>query len=125
MQNYTVLYIEDNKINQIVIQRLLEGKPISVLLADTAKEGLETARENGTGIHLILLDIQLPDMNGFEVITELQADPVLSRIPVIALTGMNDDKSVYTTKGFSDLILKPVTSAKLTNILKQYRIISL
>jgi CheY-like chemotaxis protein len=125
MSGYTVLYIEDDKTNQIVIQRVLEAKHISILLADTATEGLQMARDHADSINLILLDINLPDMSGFEVMDEIKVDLTLSHIPVIAVTAMmTHDKPVYLNRGFADLIYKPVTSAKLMTSLNLYGVMA-
>jgi CheY-like chemotaxis protein len=121
MSAYKVLYIEDDRTNQIVIQRVLEAKHITILLADTATEGLQMVHEHAESLNLILLDINLPDMSGFEVMDEIRIDSSLSHIPVIAVTAMmTHDKPVYLNRGFADLIYKPVTSAKLMTSLNLY-----
>lgn len=81
-----LLYIEDNPANLRLLQRLLSRRGgLEMLCAETAADGLRVANEARPD--LILLDVQLPDMNGDEVLWKLQQDPELRNIPVVAISG--------------------------------------
>lgn len=109
MNKYTVLYIEDNPINIALVSQLLALKPnINFLSALTASQGIDLALSNPPD--LILLDIQLPDMNGFEVFKILRDKKVTEDIPIIAVSAnaMAHDIEKAFQAGFNDYLTKPL-----------------
>lgn len=83
---FSVLYIEDNEANRLLIELVLQRRDnIRLFLAGTGQSGLQQAREILPD--LILLDISLPDMDGYAVLQALREDPATARIPVIAISG--------------------------------------
>lgn len=105
----TILYIEDNKTNQkLVEQALLHRDNVRLLCASTALHGLELA--SGEQPHLILLDMSLPDMNGFELLELLKSSHDTANIPVIALTAdaMPETIEKALAAGFSEYVTKPI-----------------
>jgi PAS domain S-box-containing protein len=105
-----VLYIEDNPVNQIIVESMLGHLPgVEVRLADDPRQGLQQARERVPD--LVLLDIQLPAMSGFEVLQALRADPATRAVPVLALSAnaMPEDVARARAVGFDDYLTKPVT----------------
>jgi len=83
---YSVLYIEDNEANRLLIQLILERKEYLELFAATdGRSGIKAAQEILPDV--ILLDISLPDMNGYAVLAALRNDPATHQIPVIAISG--------------------------------------
>ena len=81
----TILYIEDNLYNVQLVQRLLAQRPqIELLTASQGNVGIHLAQQRRP--HLILLDVHLPDIPGYDVFTSLRGDPSTSPIPVIVLS---------------------------------------
>ncbi|MEL3892857.1 ATP-binding protein [Ferrovibrio sp. MS7] len=110
-QNTTgrVLYIEDNPANVLLVKRMLASVPNLLLLtADKGSDGVTMAQQERPD--LILLDIHLPDMDGFEVLRQLRADTSLVDTPVIALTADADKRSLErgSSAGFNDYLTKPI-----------------
>ena len=113
-----VLYIEDNPANLKLIERMMQGRPHLLLItAHTPKLGLEFAFVHRPG--LILLDINMPVMDGYEVLRRLRADPVTASIPVVAVTAaaMSRDIEKARAAGFQDYLTKPVDIRRLYGVL--------
>ena len=109
-----VLYIEDNRVNQIVVESMLARLPgVQVALASDPVEGLEMAFEQPPD--LVLLDIQLPMMSGYEVLQRLRAEARTAAVPVIAVTAnaMPEDLERAREAGFDDYVTKPLELARL------------
>ncbi|MFL5500918.1 MAG: response regulator [Gemmatimonadaceae bacterium] len=104
----TVLVIEDNPANMTLAAFLLESKGHSVLKARDAEAGVAMARDQQPA--LILMDIQLPGMDGLQAIGLLKASPLTSGIPVIALTAlaMKGDEERIRAAGCDGYIAKPI-----------------
>ena len=104
----TVLIIEDNPTNMKLSTFLLESADYTVLAATNAETGLTLAREGRPD--LILMDIQLPGMDGLEATTVLKADVATRGIPVIALTAlaMKGDEERILAAGCDGYIAKPL-----------------
>jgi two-component system, cell cycle response regulator DivK len=102
-----ILIVEDNEINMKLIVAVLEMGQYGILKASDAETGLSLAREYHPD--LILMDLQLPGMDGISAAALLKADKKLEQIPVIALTGSDSINFGQTpsTAGFSGLITKP------------------
>lgn len=116
-----ILYIEDNLANLKLVNNILSKRSqVKLTTAMTAESGLELARLNPP--HLILLDINLPGMDGFEAHTEIKADYSLSKLPVIAITAqaMPHDIARYLQHGFTDYLAKPIDINKLLALIDTY-----
>lgn len=102
-----VLVVDDFRANVIMIQRALSGK-YEVSTATSGKEALQKIKVIKPD--LVILDIQMPEMNGIEVLESMIIDPTMKKIPVVFLTGQADREKV--TKGFKlgikDIISKPI-----------------
>ena len=110
----TVLYIEDNPVNVVLMEAMLARAPGLLLLSEPHPlSGLERARS--VQPDLILLDIQLPDMSGFEVLRHLRESAATRHIPVIAVSAnaMDDDIAAGHAAGFADYVTKPLELHKL------------
>ena len=105
----TILIVEDNPTNMRLAAYVLESAGHTVLTASDAEAGLMLARE--TLPALILMDIQLPDMDGLEATAHLKADPATRAIPVIALTAlaMKGDEERIRAAGCDGYIAKPMS----------------
>ena len=110
----TILCVEDNALNLQLIEHLLGRLPgLQLLCATAAAQGLSMARDLRPDI--VMLDINLPDMDGYEVIARLRADPATAAIPVLAVTAnaMPGDAARARTAGFVGYITKPLNVATL------------
>lgn len=103
-----ILVVEDNPANMKLAAFLLEKEGHEVLRAADAAEGLRLARERRA--ELVLMDIQLPGMDGLEATRRLKADPATAAIPVIALTAfaMKGDEERMRAAGCDGYISKPI-----------------
>jgi len=104
-----VLYIEDNPANMRLVKKIISGlKGVTLLTAESAEAGLTLA--GSTRPHLVLMDINLPGMDGFEALARLRANPETYAIPVVAVTAsaMLDQVERIRDAGFDDCLTKPV-----------------
>jgi two-component system cell cycle response regulator DivK len=103
-----ILIIEDNDKNLKLVRDVLQVKGYATIEAVNAEDGLVLARERKPD--LILMDIQLPGMNGIEALGVLRADPVTAAIPVAAVTAsvMAQDRNKITEAGFDAYVGKPI-----------------
>jgi CheY-like chemotaxis protein len=114
-----ILVIEDNEQNRILMRQILTYHGYDVLEAADGLTGLEMARAHTPA--LILLDIQMPVMNGFMVIRELRNNPELRKIKVIAVTSfaMKGDREKALQAGFDEYVTKPIDTRKFPELVKQ------
>ena len=108
-----ILIIEDNEKNLKLVRDLLQVKGYRTLEAGAAELGMELARRYIP--QLILMDIQLPGMDGVAALSQLKSDPVTAQIPVIALTAfaMQDDRQRFRLAGFDGYLVKPINIREL------------
>ena len=108
MSGETILIIEDNEKNLKLMRDILQFKGYHTLEAETAEEGIRIAHESIPD--LILLDIQLPGMNGIEALGVLRGDADTAGIPAIAVTAsvMTHDRGKLIEAGFDDYQSKPI-----------------
>ena len=112
-----VLIIDDDPLQRDLMQRYLRKEGFSVCAASGGAEGLRLARELQPAA--ITLDVMMPEMDGWTVLTALKKDVVLQDIPVIMLTMVDDPERGFTL-GASDFATKPVDRRRLSQILKKY-----
>lgn len=114
-----ILYIEDNHLNFRLVQKMLKSQ-YEVTGAMTGLDGLQQAEKLMPD--LILLDINLPDFDGFKVHEQLRADNRFDHIPIIALTAnsMYGDRERILGSGFDDYLAKPVTRIELTKAVAKH-----
>ena len=117
--NEKILVIEDNEQNRILMRQILVRKGYDLLEAKDGLTGLEMARAHIPA--LILLDIQMPVMNGFMVIRELRNDAELRKIKVIAVTSfaMKGDREKALQAGFDEYVTKPIDTRTFPELIKQ------
>jgi two-component system, cell cycle response regulator DivK len=109
-----ILLVEDNEMNRDMLSRRLQRKGYSVLIAVDGEQGLATAYSEMPD--LILMDISLPFIDGYEVTRRLKANPRTKNIPVIALTAhaLLTDRDKALRAGCNDYDTKPVDFTRLT-----------
>ena len=109
MPGEVILVVEDNDNNRLLVRDVLQASGYRVIEAQSAEDGLRMAVEERPA--LILMDIQLPGMNGIEALHRLRADPATCAIPVIAVTAsaMTQDRRQILAAGFDGYQPKPIS----------------
>lgn len=104
---YNVLVIEDDSFIRKVLRRTMDQE-FAIVTKENGFEGLQWLEE-GNPVDIVLLDIQMPHMDGKEFITVLRASPVFGRLPIIMLSGSTDSDTriTYLNMGADDYIVKP------------------
>jgi two-component system cell cycle response regulator DivK len=120
MAGERILVVEDNERNMKLVRDVLQAKGYRTLEATNGRHAVEFAIEQVPG--LVLMDIQLPDIDGVEALTRLRADERTSSIPVLALTAqaMHGDRDRFLAAGFDGYVSKPVNVVELLGIVKQH-----
>jgi two-component system cell cycle response regulator DivK len=104
----TILYIEDDFQNRILVRRVLEAAGFSMIEAEDGTTGLQKAQERVPD--LILMDINLPEMDGYEVTSRLKGLEALAHVPIVAMTAnvMKGDREKTLAAGCDGYIQKPI-----------------
>ena len=115
-----VLYIEDNLDNMILVKRVLEIEGYEVIAAQTGTEGLTRAIEDRPDI--IITDINLPDIDGYEITNSLKKDNKTAHIPVVAMTAnvMKKDREHVFDAGCDGYISKPIDVDELPEQIENF-----
>jgi CheY-like chemotaxis protein len=108
-----ILVVEDNEVNQRILVRRLEKRGFEVVLASDGGEGVAKARSEAP--HLILMDMSLPVLDGWEATRQIKTAPETQHIPVIALTAhaMVGDREKAMAAGCDDYDTKPIELDRL------------
>ena len=116
----TILYVEDNPDNRMLVRRILLSEDYGLLEATNATEALELLKT--TKPDLILMDINLPDMDGYTVTAKIKTTPGLERVPVLALTAnvMRGDKEKTLEAGCDGYIQKPIDFDELLREISKF-----
>jgi len=119
MASELILIIEDNEKNRKLERDILQFYGYRTIEADTAEEGITLAQ--ATPPALVLMDIQLPGMNGIEALHHLRADPRTRAIPVIAVTAsaMTHDRQQIMAAGFDGYQAKPIDVTQFVAAVRQ------
>jgi two-component system, cell cycle response regulator DivK len=115
-----VLIAEDNEKSMKLFRDVLRAKGYRTLEATTGGEALGLATEHAPD--LVLMDIQLPDLDGVQALHRLRANPRTATIPVLALTAqaMRGDRERFLAEGFDGYVSKPVNVRELIGIVRQH-----
>lgn len=116
----TILYVEDNPDNRMLIRRVLQAEGYTVLEAENAAQTLERVRQQP--LDLILMDINLPEVDGYTLTSRIKAIPGLRQVPVIALTAnvMRGDRERTIEAGCDGYIQKPIDVDKIPFQIKHF-----
>jgi len=116
----TILYIDDTENNRILVSRRLAKKGYSVLLAESAAAGLDVALAKNPD--LILMDMGMPELDGWSATRQLKTDPKTRHIPVIALTAhaMEGDREKALEAGCDDYETKPFDFPRLFQKIEEH-----
>ncbi len=116
----TILYVEDNLDNLNLVKRILEAAGYQFLGTDNAADGIMLARRHNPD--LILVDINMPDVDGLTMTQELKADAKFEKTPIIAITAnvMRGDRERTLSAGCDDYIQKPIDVDHLPRQIAQF-----
>lgn len=124
LSKYNVLAVDDIPLNLLLVQKMLSKFNFRIRTATNGREALETVAQDRP--HLILLDLMMPEIDGYEVLRRLKADPETADIRVIILSALNSNEDIV--KGFdlgaNDFLTKPISMEKLLNVVAtQFKLI--
>ncbi len=116
----TVLVVEDNALNRKLIRDVLEHAGFTVLVATSGEEGVDVAARGG--LDLVLMDLQLPGIDGTEAMRRIRAHPGGRELPVVAVTAfaMPADREQVSSAGFDGYIEKPISTRALPEVVRRY-----
>lgn len=116
----TILLVEDNEDNIVTLSDYLLVKGYRVVVARNGVEALNRARDTSPG--LILMDIQMPEMDGLEAMRHIRADAQLSAVPIVALTAlaMAGDHERCLEAGANDYLSKPISLKSMVMTIETY-----
>jgi CheY-like chemotaxis protein len=119
-----ILVVEDDVRNIFALTSLLEPKGVQVQIARNGHEALEELAKadapGGARIDLVLMDVMMPEMDGFTAMREIRKRPEWKKLPIVALTAkaMQDDLEACMAAGASDYIAKPLDVEKLLSLIR-------
>ena len=119
MANERILIVEDNERNRKLVRDTLQLKGYETIEAETGEDGVRLARERAPA--LILMDIQLPGIDGITALGHLRADDATRAIPVIAVTAsvMSQDRQKIMAAGFDGYQPKPISVKELLDTIRR------
>jgi signal transduction histidine kinase len=118
--SFTVLVVEDNPVNRKLARNVLRARGYRVLEAETGEEGIDLARRERP--HLILMDLQLPGLDGLEATRRIKADPATGAIPIVALSAhaKDVDEDRAREAGCAGYIAKPIRLSRFPQQVRSY-----
>jgi CheY-like chemotaxis protein len=121
MSQKNILIVDDDNRNIFALSAVLRSKGFTIVSAPSAMEALELLKTNGN-IHVVLMDIMMPGMDGYEAISQIRSDPSIANTPVIAVTAqaMVGDREKSLEAGADAYISKPVDVDVLLDLLNKY-----
>jgi CheY-like chemotaxis protein len=124
LSKYNVLAVDDIPLNLLLVQKMLSKFNFKIRSATNGREALEAVAQEKPS--LILLDLMMPEIDGYEVLRRLRADPETEDIRIIILSALNSNEDIV--KGFdlgaNDFLTKPISMEKLVNVVAtQFKLI--
>jgi CheY-like chemotaxis protein len=118
-KNKKVLIVDDDVRNVFALASVLESSGMEVIFAENGRDGIETLRAN-PDIDLVLMDIMMPEMDGYETMQAVRQMPEFRQLPIISLTAkaMKGDRERSIAAGASDYITKPVDTDQLMSLMR-------
>ena len=117
-----LLLVEDNQVNQVVASGMLKKLGHTVTLAENGRQALEALQQSGGAFDIVLMDCQMPVMDGYEATRNIRANPEWRDLPVIAVTAnvMQGDRDDCLESGMNDYMTKPYNRADLESIIDRW-----
>ncbi|MBJ7275262.1 response regulator [Marinobacter salarius] len=117
-----LLLVEDNQVNQVVASSMLKKLGHTVTLAENGRQALEALQQSGGAFDIVLMDCQMPVMDGYEATRNIRANPEWQDLPVIAVTAnvMQGDRDDCLESGMNDYMTKPYNRADLKSIIDRW-----
>ena len=117
----SVLLVDDTPANLLALSSVLERRGMKVLTASTGNEATKLL-ETTPGVAIVLMDIMMPDMDGYQTIAAIRENPAYRRLPIVALTAkaMKGDREKCLDAGASDYLAKPVNTEQLLSALRMW-----
>lgn len=122
LSGYRILVAEDNRINQNVAKELLESVGMIVEIATNGQETVDILEKRGKEFDAVLMDVQMPILDGYQATERIRANPFLAELPVIAVTAhaMQGDRERCMQTGMNDYVAKPITPELLFSVLTRW-----
>ncbi|NML47655.1 HAMP domain-containing protein [Ramlibacter sp. G-1-2-2] len=119
LQGRKVLVVDDDARNIFALTSLLENHEVQVISATNGRQAIEMLKET-SGIDMVLMDIMMPEMDGYETMREIRKDTAFRTLPILALTAkaMKGDREKCLEAGASDYISKPVNTDQLLSLMR-------
>jgi CheY-like chemotaxis protein len=116
-----VLVVDDDVRNIFALSSALERRGMTVLTASTGREALTTL-ESTPNVAIVLMDVMMPEMDGYETMQAVRKNPAFRRLPIVALTAraMKGDREKCLEAGASDYLAKPVNTEQLLSVLRAW-----
>lgn len=116
-----ILIIDDEPLNIMALCAVLKARGYVTISANSAKEGLEKLTQDNT-IKIVLMDMMMPDIDGYEATHIIRKNALVNQIPIIAVTAqaMSHDKEKCLAAGVNDYISKPIDIDMLTSIITKH-----
>jgi CheY-like chemotaxis protein len=116
-----VLVVDDDVRNIFALSSALERRGMTVLTASTGREALTTL-ESTPDVAIVLMDVMMPEMDGYETMRAVRKNPAFRRLPIVALTAraMKGDREKCLEAGASDYLAKPVNTEQLLSVLRAW-----
>jgi CheY-like chemotaxis protein len=116
-----VLVVDDDVRNIFALSSALERRGMTVLTASTGREALATL-DTTPDVAIVLMDVMMPEMDGYETMREVRKNPAFRRLPIVALTAraMKGDREKCLEAGASDYLAKPVNTEQLLSVLRAW-----
>ena len=118
-----LLLVEDNEINQQIAIELLENAGATVTVANNGREAFETVSKSAEGaFHVVLMDLQMPEMDGYQATTTIRADSRFANLPIVAMTAHAtiEERQRCLAAGMNDHISKPIDPVGLLETVGRY-----
>ena len=114
-----VLIVDDDTRNTFALVTILEDKDLVAMAGKNGREALELLEEH-PDVDIVLMDIMMPEMDGYEAIRKIRAQPRFRKLPIIALTAkaMKGDKAKCIEAGANDYLSKPIDNDKLLSLMR-------
>jgi PAS domain S-box-containing protein len=117
-----LLVVDDSDINREVAQRILQGEGAIVELASDGRDALECIASDPSRFHLVLMDVQMPEMDGYDATRHIRQDPAMAGLPVVALTAgaFKRQEEAALAAGMDGFVAKPFEVDELVEVITQF-----